>query len=163
MTYIMVWVEEKSRWHYFVGDFDKSVFPNGFVDYYIEVRDGTIVSDTYKATNEGRRFEVCYDKTLWETPEIRVASRLTMENFEQSFEYANDSEYLGVAVIIGDAKIPEIILNSKENFASKLEYYKNTYDEKLCMKKAPHIRIVGWVFSYDFKGVEDGFKLSGTL
>lgn len=65
-TYVMIWQSEEEKWHYFVKDFDKNLFKNGYVDYYIEVEDGLIVSDTYASKNIGQLFNQSYDVRLWE-------------------------------------------------------------------------------------------------
>lgn len=67
MKYIMVWVEEEEKWYYFINDFQESIFPNGYVDYYIEVEDGIIKSDSWHRINVGRKFSECYSEKLWQT------------------------------------------------------------------------------------------------
>ena len=64
-TYIMVWQGEEEKWYYFIGDFDKKQFVDGYVDYYIEVEEGLIIVDTYSPINEGKIFNQTYDKNLW--------------------------------------------------------------------------------------------------
>ena len=56
---------------------------------------------------------------------------------------------------------PEIIINSYENFDSKLEYYKKAYDEDLKLKTFDGIRITDFTYGdsfakieYDFYGLE---------
>lgn len=63
--YIMVWIEEESKWYYFRRDFGTCRFPNGYVDYHIEVKNGIIKSDSWSASHIGKKFEDCYDKSLW--------------------------------------------------------------------------------------------------
>jgi len=64
-TYISVWIDEDEKWYYFKNEFDKSKFIDGYVDYYITVKDGIITKDTYKTANKGKAFyEVC-DINRW--------------------------------------------------------------------------------------------------
>jgi len=65
MHYIMVWIHEEEKWYYFINDFDSSQFPNGYVDYYIEVNNGAIVNDSWESSNEGEKFMDCYNSSLW--------------------------------------------------------------------------------------------------
>jgi hypothetical protein len=41
---------------------------------------------------------------------------------------------------------PELIINTKENIESKLEYLKKAYNEDLTLKAAPHIKITYYEF-----------------
>lgn len=38
---------------------------------------------------------------------------------------------------------PELIINQRENFEFKLDYYLSTYDDKLEHKHAPGVKIIG--------------------
>ena len=64
-VYIMVWIEKEEKWYYFINDFDREQFVDGYGDYYIEVKDGIIVDDSYNNTNKGKVFKDCYDIGLW--------------------------------------------------------------------------------------------------
>ncbi|MEK5209453.1 hypothetical protein [Psychrobacillus sp. FSL H8-0510] len=65
-TYIMVWQGEEEKWYYFIDEFDKDQFTDGYVDYYVEVEEGLIIVDTYSPANEGKVFTLAYDSALWE-------------------------------------------------------------------------------------------------
>ena len=66
-TFIMVWIEEEEKWYYFKEKFDETVFVNGYIDYYIEIDDNTvIVNDSFKQSNIGKDFVECYNLSLWE-------------------------------------------------------------------------------------------------
>lgn len=57
-----------------------------------------------------------------------------------------NAKYIGVRVEIEGNKEPEIIINSKENFDSKLDYYIGAYDDDLILiseKGKKKIRITG--------------------
>jgi hypothetical protein len=63
--YIMVFDDTKEEWHYFKNEFDERQFKDGFVDYYIVVKNNIIKQDSYNNKNNGKRFSECYDITNW--------------------------------------------------------------------------------------------------
>lgn len=62
----------------------------------------------------------------------------------EMFELAkkNNAQYVGVRIKVPNMKKAETILNPKENFDKKLEYYLNAYDDNLKLKANPDIIIV---------------------
>lgn len=65
-----------------------------------------------------------------------------------------DAEWLIVWVSVNDGKA-EAIINPKENFEAKFEYYRNAYNEDLTLKANPNIKIV----HYDMAvSLEDYFR-----
>lgn len=71
----------------------------------------------------------------------------TLEELEKGFEFIMESSNAkGIAVHIEmpDLEKPEIIMNPKENFAKKLEYYKKAYTDDLKLKTFDKIKIVGY-------------------
>jgi len=67
------------------------------------------------------------------------------EEFIERFETAIRETYIdnvGVYVMIGDASEPEIIVNPRANFESKLKYYEDAYDDDMCLKYNKDIKIV---------------------
>ena len=50
---------------------------------------------------------------------------------------------------------PEIIINSKENFEEKLEYYRKAYDENLILRSFNGIRIIGFTYGDTFENIEE--------
>lgn len=66
-TYIMVWQGEEEKWYYFIDNFDKDQFADGYVDYYVEVEEGLIIVDTYSPANEEKVFLQAYNIALWGT------------------------------------------------------------------------------------------------
>lgn len=64
-AYIMVFQEEEEKWYFFNDDFDEEQFPYGYADYYIDVKEGLIIEDTYSPLNQGKVFAQVYDKELW--------------------------------------------------------------------------------------------------
>lgn len=79
---------------------------------------------------------------------------LDMKMFEEAFEskWAKESNFLGVLVDINGLK--EVIINSKENYQTKLEYYKNTYSENLIHKHAPDVKILDFTFEKKYANIE---------
>lgn len=69
--FILVWVEEEEKWYYFKESFDETVFKDGYVDYYVEVDDNSIIiSDSFQISNIGKVFSECYDLKQWEEREV---------------------------------------------------------------------------------------------
>jgi hypothetical protein len=61
-------------------------------------------------------------------------------------EYAREVADYMVIRVEGATPEPEVIINSKLNFESKLNYYSKAYDEDLRLKANPDIRIVSFNF-----------------
>ncbi|WP_163247839.1 hypothetical protein [Bacillus tropicus] len=81
---------------------------------------------------------------------------LTLEGLEQCFNEAASEEanYVAVQIEMDGFPSDEVIINDKHNIASKLEYYKKTYNEDLEHRYAPGIRIVAYAYGYSFSGVQ---------
>lgn len=81
---------------------------------------------------------------------------LIMANLEANFIAAKESGAQFVAVVVRMEGFPEdeIIINSRANFDSKLEYYKNTYDSYLRHKHAKGVSIVGFTYGDFFSDIE---------
>lgn len=62
------------------------------------------------------------------------------EIFTEAKEYGK--KYVGVVFELPDHPGRELIINSKENFDCKYEYYMNTYDEDLTNYRNSKVRIV---------------------
>lgn len=77
----------------------------------------------------------------------------SMEELDRCFNYAiqYDSKYIGVKIQVCDNPDPEIIINTRKNFASKLEYYKKAYNDDLTLKANKDIKIVGFYHCDDFE------------
>ena len=70
--------------------------------------------------------------------------RMRFLNETEFFEArTGKSTYLVVAVKLPTGAI-ELITNA-EQLASKIEYYKNAYDDNFCLKNNPNIQIVGYM------------------
>lgn len=82
---------------------------------------------------------------------------LTMDNLIKCFEGAKESEvrYIGLKINMDGFAKDEVIINPRENFDTKLEYYKKTYDENLNHKYSKGISISGFTFGEDFREIED--------
>lgn len=66
MTYIFIWEDENEQFHYFKDNFDKNEFPEGYVDYYVEVENNKIVADSWDNGHVGASFGDIYNTSLWE-------------------------------------------------------------------------------------------------
>lgn len=73
--------------------------------------------------------------------------KLTMKDFVKASESkkAKKANFMVVYIQVGDG-FPEAIINPKENFEAKIEYYKNAYDEELRLKTNSEVKMI----DYDF-------------
>lgn len=111
---VTVWVEEardgKPHWYDFTEaealkvDFDKA-FPNGYVDYYIDIdKDGIIQSDTLAPEKEGTRFIDSYPNfkckdNLYEEQQNSIEG---MEKIEDAIQNALDALEVPANICIED-------------------------------------------------------------
>lgn len=82
---------------------------------------------------------------------------LTLTELERIFDLANQLgiNYIGVKIQMQGFDEPEIIINPKENFESKLEYYKKAYNEDLTLKTFNGIKIIGCESGDNFQEIQD--------
>lgn len=80
---------------------------------------------------------------------------LDMRMLEDAFLTADQRgcSYLGVEVHIGDSSV-EYIIVKRNDFASKLKYYKNAYTEELKLKANNDISIVDVAYADTFDDIE---------
>jgi hypothetical protein len=85
---------------------------------------------------------------------------LTIEQLVNCFNAAKSGywNYVGIKIHMDGFPKDEIIINQMENFDSKLDYYKKTYDENLNHKFAQGIKIVGFTYGDFFSELEDDLK-----
>lgn len=81
---------------------------------------------------------------------------LRMSHLENCFAGAKEkgAEYVGLKIEVEGAEKPEIIINPKENFDSKLAYIKATYTDELVHTVSEIIQIVGFTFGNSFAEIE---------
>lgn len=79
-----------------------------------------------------------------------------LTSLEKCFEDAknSDSQFVAVEIQIHNCLGTEIIINPRENFDSKLEYYKNAYNENLTLKACPTIKIIDFAYGDSFSELE---------
>lgn len=82
---------------------------------------------------------------------------LTLTELERIFDLANQLgiNYIGVKIQMQGFDEPEIIINPKENFESKLAYYKKAYNEDLTLKTFNGIKIIGCESCDSFQEIQD--------
>lgn len=80
------------------------------------------------------------------------AKELLINNFTLAHE--EHMNYVAVLIEMDGFEKPEIIINERENFDSKLEYYLKTYDDDLNHKFAKGIRIIGYTRGKDFDDIQ---------
>lgn len=80
---------------------------------------------------------------------------LDMKMFEDAFdsEWAEESNFLGILVDIDGVK--EVIINSKQNYKVKLDYYKKAYTENLVHKHDSKVKIVDFTFEKNYADIEN--------
>lgn len=81
---------------------------------------------------------------------------LQMQNLEKCFESAKaeKSNFIGILVEMRGFEKAELIINRKENFDKKLEYYKNAYNNELVLKTFDGIKVVGFTHADSLKELE---------
>ena len=85
-----------------------------------------------------------------------TTTTLTMDNLKKCFSRAwdNNANYIGIAVSIPFSSAEEVIINPAGNFAKKLAYYTEAYDDDLQLIKAPGIRITGFTYGDSYAEIE---------
>lgn len=80
---------------------------------------------------------------------------LTLNVLQNCFNAATEGGANFVAVVVTLPGTPgeEVIINGRENFGSKLEYYKNAYNEDLTHKHAAGVKIVGFTYGDSFEDI----------
>lgn len=87
-------------------------------------------------------------------------SKTMLKNiFKEAKEHGK--KYVGVVFELPNHPGRELIINSKENFDCKEEYYMNTYDDELISYRNPEVRIVRAFHFNKFSELE-GIDLSFT-
>lgn len=84
---------------------------------------------------------------------MNLSHEYLTNNFEMAKEYGY--QYAGVAITLPDAEGIEVIINGRENFDYKLNYYLNTYNEDLTHKHVPNLKIIGFTYGDSFSQIEE--------
>lgn len=76
--------------------------------------------------------------------------KLTMSSLEECFKSGKQlgANFIAVKIQVQGCPKPELIVNPKENFEQKLQYYQNAYTDELVLKTYAGIRIVGFSCGY---------------
>lgn len=90
---------------------------------------------------------------------------MNKETLIDCFEQAKklNAVYIGVLVETRGSEKPEIIINPRENFDSKLEYYKNAYNDDMVLKTYDGIRITKIDYGNSFHQLECSLLHSGCM
>lgn len=89
---------------------------------------------------------------------------MNIKNLENCFINADkqNKKYVGVLIEMYGFDYPNIIININENFNKKFEYYKNSYNGNLTLKKAPDkIKIIGFTYGDTLKDIENDLIKGG--
>lgn len=81
---------------------------------------------------------------------------LKKEDLINCFEQAKkvNAVYIGVVIETRGSKGSEVIINPRENFESKLEYYKNAYNDDMILKTYDGICITKIDYGNTFQQLE---------
>lgn len=85
-----------------------------------------------------------------------------VDNLKRYFKKAREdnTKYFAVAIKFSVVEKVEIIINPRENWDNKEEYYATVYDEDLRLKGCPDkIKIVGFAYGNSFKEIEEVLML----
>ncbi len=69
------------------------------------------------------------------------------------------ANFVGVVIEMQGFPRPEIIINERANFESKLEYYKKAYNQNLTLKTFNGIKIIGFTYANYFDEMADKLDL----
>lgn len=83
--------------------------------------------------------------------------KLTIQDLETVFAQAIQykANYIGVRIQMQGYDEPEVIINPRENFETKLEYYKKAYNDDLTLKTFNGIKIIGCEYGWNFQEISD--------
>ena len=86
-----------------------------------------------------------------------VNKTLTMTDLEKVFNQAIGLgvNYIGVRIEMQGFDEPEVIINPRENFETKLEYYKKAYNDDLTLKTFNGIKVIGCEYGDSFNEIAD--------
>ncbi len=75
----------------------------------------------------------------------------TLEKTYSEVRNEHDKQYMVVIVELPNTPLAEIIINPRPNFETKVEYYKNAYNELGILKANPAVKIVAYRFVNDME------------
>ena len=81
---------------------------------------------------------------------------LTIKDLERVFKmaYEDRANYVAVKIEMQGFSEPEVIINHRDNFLDKLDYYKKSYNDDLTLKSFNGIRIIGFTWGNTFEEIE---------
>lgn len=83
-----------------------------------------------------------------------------IEYIDKNKKIVNGCGVLVVKIIAPGMIEPEYIVNTGDNVASKLEYYKKAYDDDLCLIANKDIRMIGYKLDFDLNLNQTIFQLN---
>lgn len=89
---------------------------------------------------------------------IKIANMKHFLEVVNSEYVKNHAQYMIIEVKIGKSD-SEIIINSKSNFESKINYYQSAYDEDFVLKANSDVKIVNYVFVKDLRDFFNYFMI----
>jgi hypothetical protein len=89
-----------------------------------------------------------------------TTNELNIKNLENCFNEAikQDYDYVAIKVKMLDMPKDEIIINPRENFEIKLNYYKHAYNDDLTLRHNANVQIVGFTYGDRFEDIECDFS-----
>jgi hypothetical protein len=89
---------------------------------------------------------------------------VSIDGLERCFSVAKETnqKFIGVLIQMEGFEKPELIINEKKIFESKLAYYKKAYNEDLTLKSFNGIKIIGYAFGTSLDDVYGYLKSNGN-
>lgn len=83
-------------------------------------------------------------------------SELTQKGIQAFFRKAKEAghEYIAVAFSLPGTPKPEIQINPAENYDAKQRFFAVRYDDNLCARHNPELRVINYASGNSFKEVE---------
>lgn len=88
-----------------------------------------------------------------------MTKQMTMVNAYERAKLEN-SKYMVVFIKMPDLEKPELIINHKDNFESKINYYLKAYDKDLRLNHNKDIQIVNIAFIKDIDYLPEAIEIS---
>lgn len=120
-NYAFVWIEEENKWYNYIDErfflkYDESKFLNynGYVDYYVTVKDGIIIDSTYEKSDIGKTFADIYDlnsirkELVGREFEAAIDFPIDIDEDTESYDIKN-----GETLIVEDVSNGEFKINNK--------------------------------------------------
>lgn len=145
----------------FFNDFTEDAKPLQYLARSLDMLAKADIAFFAKGWEEARGCKIEHECAIkYDIPTVdyrKIPQELTIFELTNCFYTASvySMKYVVIGVKIPNCPKPEIIIIAKENFDTKLNYYKNAYNEDLTLKTCDDIKIIGFSYGNNFKDLED--------